>query len=132
MQLYEVSLKIYISFKIIFIFELNLKKDGSLNDIINEHKKNNKLIPFEKLHFWSIQILKGIHFLHSKQIWHRDIKPDNIFLHGMQLVLGDLGLARNQQPNLNKSLSFGFGTIYYIAPEVIKGFKNYTEKIDIW
>ncbi len=93
---------------------------------------NNKLIPFEKLHFWSIQILKGIHFLHSKQIWHRDIKPDNIFLHGMQLVLGDLGLARNQQPNLNKSLSFGFGTIYYIAPEVIKGFKNYTEKIDIW
>ena len=90
------------------------------------------MIPFEKLHFWSIQILEGIRFLHLKEIWHRDIKPDNIFLHGMQLVLGDLGLARNQQQNLNKSLSFGFGTIYYIAPEVIKGFTNYTEKIDIW
>ena len=55
MQLYEVSLNIYISYKIIFIFELNLKKDGSLNDIINEHKTNNEIAlvfitsgPFQK------------------------------------------------------------------------------------
>jgi len=110
---------------------LNLK-DGSLNDIIIEHKSKNKLFSFEKLQFWSIQLLNAIDFLHSNQIWHRDIKPANIFLHHNELVLGDLGLARNQQQNLDKSLSFGFGTIFYTAPEILKDSKNYNEKIDIW
>ena len=76
--------------------------------------------------------MNGIDFLHSKNIWHRDIKPANIFLHRNELVLGDLGLARNQQQNLNNSLSVGCGTIFYTAPEIFNDPKNYTDKIDIW
>jgi len=76
--------------------------------------------------------LNGIDFLHSKDIWHRDIKPANIFLHRNELVLGDLGLARNQQQNFDKSLSFGFGTPSYTAPEIFIDSKSYNEKIDIW
>jgi len=49
----------------------------------------------------------------------------------MELVLGDLGLARSQDENPDKSLSFGFGTVFYIAPEKLKCF-IYDEKIDIW
>jgi serine/threonine protein kinase len=76
--------------------------------------------------------LNGIDFLHSKDIWHRDIKPANIFLHRNELELGDLGLARNQQQNYNNSLSFGFGTPFYTAPEIVNDSKSYNEKIDIW
>ena len=107
-------------------------KDGSLNDILIEQKSKNKILTYEKIYFWTIQLLNGIDFLHSKDIWHRDIKPANIFLHHNELVLGDLGLARNQQQNFDKSLSFGIGTIFYTAPEILMDAKNYNEKIDIW
>jgi serine/threonine protein kinase len=46
-------------------------------------------------------------------------------------VLGDLGLARNQQNNSN-SISAINGTPVYLPPEIVKASKNYTEKIDIW
>jgi len=49
----------------------------------------------------------------------------------MQLVLGDLGLARNQQNNSN-SISAINGTPVYAPPEIADNSKNYTEKIDIW
>jgi len=50
------------------------------------------------------------------------------------LVLGDLGLAKDL--NLNNSLSSmsAMGTVYYKAPEffISDSNVNYTEKIDIW
>jgi len=122
-----------------FLYYVNIKfklKDGTLNDIIKEHRMKNESIPEEKIQFWSIQLLKGIDFLHSIQIWHRDIKPENIFMHNnrKRLVLGDLGLAKDL--NLNKSLSSftTVGTVYYKAPEFFNHDSNinYSEKIDIW
>jgi len=122
-----------------FLYYVNIKiklKDGTLNDIIKEHRMKNESILEEKIQFWSIQLLKGIDFLHSIQIWHRDIKPENIFMHNNRerLVLGDLGLAKDL--NLNESLSSftTVGTVYYKAPEFFNQDSNinYSEKIDIW
>ena len=74
-------------------------KDGSLNDIIIEQKSKNKKLTYEKIYFWTIQLLNGIDFLHSK-IWHGDIKPANIFLHRNELVLGDLGHSRVEKTGM--------------------------------
>ena len=99
--------------------------------------KEGEKMPDDKIHYWSIQLLKAIDFLHSNGIWHRDIKPENIFLHSNRekLVLGDLGLSRNNSTNSVLSSMSTLGTVSYKAPEFFQNddsIVNYDEKIDIW
>jgi serine/threonine protein kinase len=76
--------------------------------------------------------LKSIDFLHRNNIIHRDIKPSNVLLHKNELVLGDLGLAKDISIMSRSSLTTGIGTYPYMSPEVVTECKNYTNKIDIW
>lgn len=73
------------------------------------------------------QMLDGLAFLHAKDIAHRDIKPDNIFIAGGQIKLGDFGLARTEQAaqaGAPERLGQLFGSPPYLAPE------RWTEKQD--
>ena len=57
---------------------------------------------------WSHQILKGLHFLHTRAppIIHRDLKCDNIFITGPtgSVKIGDLGLATLKRASFAKSV----------------------------
>lgn len=57
---------------------------------------------------WSRQILKGLHFLHTRAppIIHRDLKCDNIFITGPtgSVKIGDLGLATLKRASFAKSV----------------------------
>lgn len=68
-----------------------------------------------------LQMVDGLAFLHAKDIAHRDIKPDNIFLvKGTQVKIGDFGLARpGQAAAAGAALRFGqfMGSPPYLAPE---------------
>ena len=56
-----------------------------------------KAIKPKVIRSWGRQILRGLHFLHtrSQPIIHRDLKCDNIFINGTTglVKIGDLGLA---------------------------------------
>jgi serine/threonine protein kinase len=51
-------------------------------------------IDLKKVKIYAYQIFRGINYIHSKNIIHRDIKSENIFLRGNKLVIGDFGSAK--------------------------------------
>ena len=86
----------------------------------------------------SYQILRGIYYLHSHSITHRDIKPQNIMIHQdtddrIGVVLIDMGLGRKfdivdrTSPKTNQVC-----TLWYRSPEILLGYKDYHFELDIW
>jgi calcium-dependent protein kinase len=58
-----------------------------------------------------------------KNIYHRDLKPDNILLldrNQLKVCIADLGLACRSTDA--RELLFKCGTPGYVAPELLKGF----------
>ena len=80
---------------------------------------------------WIAQAVLAMMLMHSKNILHRDLKLQNIFLSkDNTLKLGDFGVARE----LGESVDFATtmcGTPYYMAPEVTRG-QKYGSKADIF
>lgn len=48
------------------------------------------------------------------------------------IVLGELNLERDSVVMSEQSLLIGVGTLNYMAPEIIKNYISYTNKIDVW
>lgn len=65
------------------------------------------------------QILFGVEALHQRSIVHFDLKPANIFIKEDTVRVGDYGLSKLLSES-RQSLSFGRGTPYYMAPEVMR------------
>ncbi len=97
---------------------------GSLADRL---KAQGRLSP-QKTVEMIIGILNGLEFLHSRQIIHRDIKPQNILLQGDTPRLGDFGISRAMQTTAVSSTIVG--TDAYMSPETFEG--NRSVQTDIW
>ena len=66
-----------------------------------------------------VQAARGVQALHDHSLVHFDLKPANIFLKGDVARVGDYGLSKLVSASRN-SLSFGRGTPYYMAPELLQ------------
>ena len=66
-----------------------------------------------------VQAARGVQALHDHSLVHFDLKPANIFLKGEVARVGDYGLSKLVSASRN-SLSFGRGTPYYMAPEMLQ------------
>ncbi|GLT60355.1 hypothetical protein SLA2020_331240 [Shorea laevis] len=111
------------------VFEL---MESDLHQVI---KANDDLTP-EHYQFFFYQLLRGLKYIHTANIFHRDLKPKNILANAdCKLKICDFGLAR---VSFNDAPSAIFWTDYvatrwYRAPELCGSFfSKYTPAIDIW
>lgn len=117
-------------FKDIYVvFEL---MESDLHQVI---KANDDLTP-EHHQFFLYQLLRGLKYIHTANVFHRDLKPKNILANAdCKLKICDFGLAR---VSFNDAPSAIFWTDYvatrwYRAPELCGSFfSKYTPAIDIW
>lgn len=111
------------------VFEL---MESDLHQVI---KANHDLTP-QHHQFFLYQLLRGLKFIHTANVFHRDLKPKNILANAdCKLKICDFGLAR---VSFNDAPSTIFWTDYvatrwYRAPELCGSFfSKYTPGIDIW
>ena len=80
--------------------------------------KSKKKIPEEEAKLIFKQIVYGLAHLHSRNVLHRDIKPDNILLDSEGgIKICDFGVSK--VVNKNEYINDQCGTPAYIAPEII-------------
>lgn len=91
-----------------------------------------KKISIEVIRTVMYQILKGIDFLHSKKILHRDLKPQNVLIEeNYKVRIADFGLSRTYTIPI-KQYTREVLTLWYRAPELMLGTEYYSTGIDVW
>ena len=122
----------------IVTFEHSFEDDKNLymllelcqNQTLEELQRRRETLTELEIQCYIIQLIKGLQYLHSHKIIHRDLKLGNLFLTDkMELKIGDFGLATklDYEGEIKKTVC---GTRTYMAPEILSG--EYSYEVDIW
>ncbi|KAH8740518.1 cyclin dependent kinase A [Cryptosporidium ryanae] len=93
-----------------------------------------KIPPIKFTKYIIFEILNGLYHLHTCRTIHRDLKPQNILVTDANIPavkIADFGLARVLSSPF-KTLTREVVTLWYRAPELILGLRNYSCSVDIW
>ncbi|XP_046841347.1 mitogen-activated protein kinase kinase kinase 1-like isoform X2 [Xenia sp. Carnegie-2017] len=105
---------------------------GSLAKLLSIHGHLEEKVAIN----YTLQIIRGVAYLHEQLVIHRDIKGANILLDSTGLVvkLADFGAVARLKMEKTYAGEFQgqlLGTIAFMAPEVLRG-ENYGRKCDVW
>ncbi|XP_014806210.1 PREDICTED: interferon-induced, double-stranded RNA-activated protein kinase isoform X2 [Calidris pugnax] len=106
--------------------QMELCEQGPLDNWIEKNRLDREYRKMAKNIF--LQILKGVKYIHSEGLIHRDLKPQNIFLsHEDKIKIGDFGLVTSVAYG---TLTRNRGTESYMAPEQYGD--EYGKEVDIY
>nr|XP_043624880.1 serine/threonine/tyrosine-protein kinase HT1 [Erigeron canadensis] len=108
--------------------------EGSLRAYLHKLEDNTgkekEYLPLETLIKMSLDIARGMEYIHSQGVIHRDLKPENILLNkDFQLKIADFGIGCEEA--YCDFLADDPGTYRWMAPEMIKR-KSYGRKVDVY
>eukprot|EP01121_Diplochlamys_sp_Union-15-3_P016096 TRINITY_DN5416_c0_g2_i2.p1 TRINITY_DN5416_c0_g2~~TRINITY_DN5416_c0_g2_i2.p1 ORF type:complete len:317 (-),score=57.00 TRINITY_DN5416_c0_g2_i2:56-961(-) len=116
---------INLSSKLFLVFEF---LDQDLKKYIDMVQVVDPLLVKSYMH----QLLDGMLFCHTHRILRRDLKPQNLLIDKSgALKIADFGLARAFCVPL-RQYTHEVVTLWYRAPEVLLGSKEYSAPLDIW
>ncbi|EFJ11818.1 mitogen activated protein kinase 2 [Selaginella moellendorffii] len=102
--------------------------DTDLHQII----RSSQPLTDEHYQFFIYQLLRGLKYIHSANVLHRDLKPGNLLLNAnCDLKIADFGLARTGREK-GQFMTEYVVTRWYRAPELLLSCEDYTSAIDIW
>ena len=100
--------------------------------------KREKRLPPERLVRMMSQIAIGLDEAHHRQLVHRDLKPDNLFLCGTRegdvVKVLDFGSVKDKSVMAKKLTVVGttIGSPFYMAPEQAQGLDTLDSRADVW
>ncbi|RIB02869.1 kinase-like domain-containing protein [Gigaspora rosea] len=116
------------------------KRNQNFLDILREYANDGNIHKFLRSNFnqltWKFMLeqLKNISFelfrIHNANYIHSDLHSGNILHNKGTSYISDLGLSKKVEENSSKDVIFGI--MPYIAPEVLSGKQQFTQKADIY
>ncbi|CAN0857068.1 Serine/threonine-protein kinase STY13 [Linum grandiflorum] len=102
---------------------------GTLKQYLIRNRR--KKLPYKVVIQLALDLSRGLSYLHSKKIVHRDVKSENMLLDNQRnLRIADFGVARVEAQNPS-DMTGETGTLGYMAPEVLDG-KPYNRRCDVY
>ncbi|CAE7941032.1 CPK1, partial [Symbiodinium sp. KB8] len=107
-----------------WVMVMELCPGGDLFDLVSDG-----VIPQENVLQIMVGVFSALTYAHAHNVVHRDVKAENVVLHGERAVLIDFGIACciDDKEEMRRRV----GSPGYVAPEIIRG-KRYNELVDIF
>ncbi|KAI5075110.1 hypothetical protein GOP47_0009186 [Adiantum capillus-veneris] len=100
-------------------------KGGSLRMFL----VRRRVIPLRLAVKYALDVARGMEYLHSFGVIHRDLKSDNLLIADKSIKIADFGVARIEVQT--EGMTPETGTYRWMAPEMIQR-RSYNNKVDVY
>lgn len=103
---------------------------GSIASVLRKYGKLEESI----IKSFVRQVLSGLSYLHESGVLHRDLKGDNLLVNLDGTVkISDFGTMRRSEDIYTDKEGMSLqGSVFWMAPEMVRSVNGYSAKVDIW